>query len=72
MEKRKMNILLELIGDIIVEYPDTKEYIQKKLQEKSEREGILIDVAIFFFSKFSEVKTFLQTKHIITFFILIC
>ena len=68
MEKRKTNILLELIDDIIVEYPDTKEYIQQKLQEKSEREGILIDtVIIIFISKFSEAKTFLQTKHMITF-----
>ena len=67
MEKRKTNILLELI-DIIVEYPDTKEYIQQKLQEKCEREGILIDTVIFIFlSKFSEAKTFLKTKHIITF-----
>ena len=46
MEKRKMNILLELIGDI-VEYPDTKEYIQQKLQEKCGREGILIGTVIF-------------------------
>ena len=66
MEKPKTNILLELIDDIIVEYPDTKEYIQQKLQKKCEREGILIDMVIFsvFLSKFSEVKTFLQTKHI--------
>ena len=46
MEKRKMNILLELIGDI-VEYPDTKEYIKQKLQEKCGREGILIGTVIF-------------------------
>ena len=39
MEKRETNILLELIDDIIVEYPDSKEYIQQKLQEKCEREG---------------------------------
>ena len=72
MEKPKTNILLELIDDIIVEYPNTKEYIQQKLQEKCEREGILIDMVIFsgFFSKFSEVKTFLQTKHNV--FIVIC
>ena len=47
MEKRKMNILLELIGDIIVEYPDTKEYIQQNLQEKFGREAILIGTVIF-------------------------
>ena len=39
MEKRETNILLELIDDIIVEYPDSKEYIQQKLQEKCETEG---------------------------------
>ena len=49
MEKRKTNILLELIDAVIVEYLDTKEYIQQKLQEKCEREGILIDTVIFFF-----------------------
>ena len=43
MEKRKSNILSKLIDDIIVEYPNTKEYIQQKLQEKCKREGILID-----------------------------
>ena len=60
MEKHKTNILLELIDDIMVEYPDSKEYIQQKLQEKCQREGILIDTVIFiFFSKFSEAKTFI-------------
>ena len=49
MEKHKTNILCELIDDIMVEYPDSKEYIQQKLQEKCEREGILIDTVIFFF-----------------------
>ena len=68
MEKCKTNILLELIDDIIVEYLDTKEYIQQKLQEERKGEGILVDTVIFIFlSKFSEVKTFLQTKHIIAF-----
>ena len=67
MENRKTNILLELTEDIIVEYLDTKECTQQKLQEKCGREVILIDMVIIFFSKFSEVKTFLQTKHIITF-----
>ena len=35
MEKRKTNtyIILELFNDFIVEYLDTKEYIQQNLQE---------------------------------------
>ena len=34
MKGHRTNILLELIDDIIVKYPDTEEYIQQKLQEK--------------------------------------
>ena len=42
-------MLLELIDDIIVEYPDTKEYMQQNLQEKCKREGILIDTVGYIF-----------------------
>ena len=38
MERRRTNILLELIDDFIVKYPDTEEYTQQKLQEKCKRE----------------------------------
>ena len=48
MEKHKTNILLELIDDAIVKYPNTEEYIQQKLLGKCKREGILIDMVIFF------------------------
>ena len=49
MEKRKTNILLDLIDDIIIKYQkniNTKKYFQQKLHEKCNREGI------YFFSKF--------------------
>ena len=53
MERRRTNILLELIDDIIVKYPHTEEYIQQKLQEKCKREGISIETVNFiFFDKF--------------------
>ena len=48
MEKRKANILLEL-WNIIVKYPNTKEYIEQKLHEKCKREGVSIDMVILFF-----------------------
>ena len=48
MEKRKANILLEL-SNIIVQYPNTKEYIEQKLHEKCKREGASIDIVILFF-----------------------
>ena len=49
MENRKTNILLEVIDDIIIEYPNSNEYIQQKLYEKCDREGISIDKVILFF-----------------------
>ena len=52
MEKGKTNILLELVDDIIVEYLDTKEYIQQELREKCKREGISIDTANYIFDIF--------------------
>ena len=54
MEKCTTNILLELTDDIIIEYPNAKEYIQQKLQEKCKEEGILIDTVFFnfFLNKF--------------------
>ena len=72
MEKRKTNILLELIDDMINEYPNTKEYTQQKLYEKCDREGIPTDkIIFFFFFFFFFFGCFLasleatQTKHII-------
>ena len=62
----KANILLELIYDIIIiEYPNTKEYIQQRLYGKCDREGIPIDNVILYFLAILEAKTFLQTKHVI-------
>ena len=61
-------MLLEVIDNAMIKYPDTKEYIEQMLQEKCKREGIPIDtVSFIFFGKFLEAKTFLQTKHMITF-----
>ena len=64
MEKLKTKILLEVIDDIIIEYPDTNDLIQQKLNEKCDREGISIDKVICFFNK-SRSKKFSQTKHVI-------
>lgn len=50
--------------DIINEYPNTRDYIQQKLNEKCNREGMSINKVILFFSEFKS-KNFLQTKHVI-------
>ena len=49
MEKLKIKILLEMADDIIIEYPNTNNFIQQKLNEKCDREGISIDRIICFF-----------------------
>ena len=64
MGKFKTKILLEIINDVVIEYPDTRDFIEQKLIEKCNREGISIDEVIYFFSK-SRSKTFLQTKHVV-------
>ena len=53
-----------MINDVVIEYPDTRDFIEQKLIEKYNREGISIDQVIYFFSK-SRGKTFLQTKHVV-------
>ena len=51
-------MLLELIDNVIVQYWDTKEYIQQKLQKKCKREGIPIDTVSFIF-----LASFWKQKH---------
>ena len=48
-----------ILFDIITEYPKVNDFIQWKLIEKCDREGISIDEVSL------EVKTFLQTKLVI-------
>ena len=55
MEKLKTKILLEVIDDIFIEYPDTNDF----------REAISIDKVICFLLISLGAKTFLQTKHVI-------
>ena len=59
MTKLKTKILLEMIDDIITEYPNINNFIQRKLIEKCDREEISIDEASL------EPKPFLQTKHVV-------
>ena len=58
MEKLKTKILLEVTGDIIIQYPDTNDFIQQKLNEKCDKEEILIDKVICFFLISLEAKYF--------------
>ena len=55
MAKLKTKILLEMINDIITEYPNINDFMQQKLIEKCDREGISIDEVSFLVS--------LEAKH---------
>ena len=59
MTKLKMKILLEMIDDIITEYPNINDFIRRKVIEKCDREVISIDEVRL------EANAFLQTKHVI-------
>ena len=56
MAKLKTKMLLQMIDDILIEYPNIYDFIQQKLTEKCDREGISIDEVSL------DAKTFLQTK----------
>ena len=64
MAKLKTKILLKIVNDVVITYPDIRDFIEQKLIEKCNRERISIDEVIYFFSK-SKSKTFLQTKHVV-------
>ena len=63
MAKLKTKILLEMI-DIITEYPNTHDFIQRKLIEKCDGEGISIDEVSLeakkFFSRLSGAICFMK------------
>ena len=66
MEKLKTTILLEVINDIIIEYPDTNNFIQQKLNEKCDREGISINKVIcFFYKSRTKVRMLYQNQHML-------
>ena len=66
MEKLKTTILLEVINDIIIEYPDTNNFIQQKLNEKCDREGISINKVIcFFYKSRTKVRMLYQSQHML-------
>lgn len=47
MAMLKRKIVLEMINDIIVEYPNTNDFIQQNLIKKCDREETPIDEVIF-------------------------
>ena len=58
MTKLKTKIILDMINYFITEYPNINDFIQGKLIEKCDREGISIDQVIYFFLVSLEAKQF--------------
>ena len=48
MVKPKTKILLEMINNIIMEYPNANDFIKQNLTEKCDRGEISIDQVIYF------------------------
>ena len=58
MAKLKIKIFLEMINGIITEYPNANDFIQQKLMEKCDKEGISIDEVTYFFLVTLDAKDF--------------
>lgn len=48
MKKRKLNITLEVLSEVSITFPGTKDSVDEKLQEKWFREKILVEEDIYF------------------------
>ena len=55
MAKPKTKILLETVNDIVTEWPNINDLMQRKIIDKCDREGISIDEVTFLVS--------LEAKH---------
>ena len=48
MEKRKLNIAMEVLHEVSVTFSETKEFIDEKLEPKCFKENISVEEVIFF------------------------
>ena len=47
MEKRKLKITLEVLNEVTAEFPETKEFIEKCLDQKCLKEKISVEEVIY-------------------------
>ena len=64
MEKRKFEITIEVLNEVAAELPETKEFIEERLEQKCLKENISVDEVIFLFTSL-EAKSYCRK----TFFI---
>ena len=49
---RKLNIVMEVMKEVYIEFPETKEIMHEKLKQKHYKENIFIEeISLFFFDK---------------------
>ena len=48
MEKQKMNIAIEVLNKVSVEFPNTKEFIEERLEQQDLKENISVEQVIYF------------------------
>ena len=56
MEKRKLKITSKVLKEVIAEFPETKESIEERLEQKCIKENIFVEKVIYFFTR-------LEAKH---------
>ena len=50
MEKQKLKITLEILHEVSVEFPETKEFIEEHLEQKCLKENISVEAVVYFFT----------------------
>ena len=50
MEKRKLKITLKVLTEVIAEFPETKEFIEERLEQKCLKEKISVEDVIYIFT----------------------
>ena len=68
MEKRKLKITLEVLNEVIAEFPETKEFIAERLEQKCAKENISVEEVIFIFAS---LKTMTQRRKNIFYFVVL-
>ena len=49
-DKKRLKITLKVLNDVKQEYPETKKYIEDRLEEECLKENISVDEVIFLFT----------------------
>ena len=50
MDKRRIRITMKLLGEVKVQFPETKEFIEERLEQECLKENISVEEVIFIFT----------------------